>query len=326
MAMLMGTTVALMAQQETARDKKVIVIRKTGLPGDSAAYQKALEQYEKDVKLWSENVARMKQEGASNAIPPIPPIPPIPGLNNQRMEIYLDTPGTDTTGEIRIEKRIIIRDLEDGEDPHEHFPRKPARVVQTSDFNLGFARVDQTGSMAGMMPELTTAKSMHIGLSQDWGLKIGRGGHTRLWVGMRYDIQNYRFADANVRLQPRLNEFTSRLDTTGAAEKSKVVVNYLGVPLSLGYQSNPKDPEDGFSIRAGISAGYRVRTHTKVKYENNRKEKEFDDFNFNDFQISPFIQATYNSVGIYLRWNTSPVFKDGQGLATTGMQFGIVLQ
>lgn len=329
MAAFLGTANALMAQQETVKERKIVVIRRFGSPGDSAAYQKSIEQYEKDVKQWSENVARMKQENALAPIPPIPPVPPMPampGLENEGMVIYADTPGTDTPGGFRVTKRIIIRDMEEGVDQPAETPQKPARVLNMSEMNLGFARVDQTGIGAGMMPELSTARSIHIGLSQDWGLKLGAQGKVRFWAGLRYDILNYRFEDARVRLQPRSNEFNAMVDSGSATSKSKVVVNYLGVPLALGYQSNPRDPEDGFSIKAGVSAGYRVRTHTKVKFENDRKEKEFDDFNFNDFLISPFVQLTYNSFGIYFRMNTSPVFKDGQGLATTGMQFGVVLQ
>lgn len=307
------------AQQEKKQERRVIIIRK-GTMTDSVAGLKEWENYRKAMEAWNDTVRKMTRPL------PQPPLLPLPPGFEDETRIFIDTPGLDSAGSRWIEKRIIIRDMEEGGDQPADIPLKASRVLNMSEMNLGFARIDQTGIGAGMMPELSTARSIHIGLGQDWGLKLGAQGKVRFWAGLRYDILNYRFEDARVRLQPRSNEFSAMVDSGSATSKSKVVINYLGVPLALGYQSNPRDPEDGFSIKAGVSAGYRVRTHTKVKFDNDRKEKEFDDFNFNDFLISPFVQLTYNSFGIYFRMNTSPVFKDGQGLATTGMQFGVVLQ
>ena len=209
---------------------------------------------------------------------------------------------------------------------------KAPLIVQSGGMKLGFASPERPPyynmfliGPYSRMPEIKTVSSIHFGLASEWGVRIG-SGHFRLWSGINYDILNYRFADDNVRLKPGQRYFTAFTDTAVVSEKSKVVVNYIAVPLAIAYHSKKRHPEDGFSIKAGVSAGYRVRTHTKVKYDNNKTEKAFDDFNFNDFLITPFVQISYNNVGLYLRVNTSPVFKANQGFFYEGMQFGLAFQ
>lgn len=205
--------------------------------------------------------------------------------------------------------------------------KKSPVVISEGGIQLGFATLQReniTGS--GLeFPELKNNSSMHIGLNNQWGIKTF-SGNWRLWTGIQYDIFNYRFSNSNVRLLPNQPAFNNMLDTGNNSSKSKVVVNYIGVPLSFGYQSKTKDADEGFTMRAGVVAGYRVRTHTKVKLDNDKTTKDFDDFNMNDFLITPFVQATYNNIGIYFRYNTSTLFKENQGPKYTGMQFGLVFQ
>lgn len=205
--------------------------------------------------------------------------------------------------------------------------KKSPTVISEGGFMLGFATVKNhnIASITSDFPELKTSNSMHVGFNNQWGIKTF-SGNWRIWSGIQYDIFNYRFSNSNVRLQAEQTAFTTVLDSNNNSAKSKLVVNYIGIPLSFGYQSKAKDADEGFSVRAGIVAGYRVRTHTKVKLDNNKTTKDFDDFNMNDFLISPFVQASFNNMGIYFRYNTSLVFKDNQGPRYSGMQFGLVFQ
>ena len=205
--------------------------------------------------------------------------------------------------------------------------KKSPTVITEGGFQLGFATLqrDNVTGIGTEFPELKNNSSMHIGFNNEWGIKTF-SGKWRLWTGIQYDILNYRFSNSNVRLQANQSVFTTSLDSGKNSAKSKIVINYIGIPLSFGYQSKAKDADVGFSIRAGVVAGYRVRTHTKVKLDNDKTTKDFDDFNMNDFLVTPFVQASYNNVGIYFRYNTSMLFKDYQGPRYSGMQFGVVFQ
>ncbi len=224
-------------------------------------------------------------------------------------------------------RSLIIIDNDTLLDARKKKHKKSPTVISEGGFMLGFATVKNhnIASITSDFPELKTSNSMHVGFNNQWGIKTF-SGNWRIWSGIQYDIFNYRFSNSNMRLQAEQTAFTTVLDSNNNSAKSKLVVNYIGIPLSFGYQSKAKDADEGFSVRAGIVAGYRVRTHTKIKLDNNKTTKDFDDFNMNDFLISPFVQASFNNMGIYFRYNTSLVFKDNQGPRYSGLQFGLVFQ
>ena len=185
------------------------------------------------------------------------------------------------------------------------------------------------GDQSNYLPELNNAKSVHFGIEQQWGFNLIRG-KVRVFTGIRYDIHNYRFQNNYTRLTQDQPEFTATeiggpLIKPIAVDKSKVVVNYIGIPISLGFQDKPGD-NSKFSAKVGVHAGYRVRTHTKIKQSSGNVEKQFDDFNMNDFYLSPFVNVNYGDMGLYMRYPLTNLFKDGQGANTQSLQFGITLK
>lgn len=187
----------------------------------------------------------------------------------------------------------------------------------------------QMGDQSNFLPELNNAKSIHFGIEQQWGFNLIRG-KVRVFTGIRYDIHNYRFQNPYTRLIQDQPEFTA-VEVGGPlidpipVDKSKVVVNYIGVPVSLGFQDKPGD-NSKFSAKVGVHAGYRVRTHTKIKQTGGNVEKQFDDFNMNDFYLSPFVNVSYGDMGLYMRYPLTNLFKNGQGASTQSVQFGITLK
>ena len=185
------------------------------------------------------------------------------------------------------------------------------------------------GDQSNYLPELNNAKSVHFGIEQQWGFNLIRG-KVRVFTGIRYDIHNYRFQNNYTRLIQDQPEFTA-VEVGGPlidpipVEKSKVVSNYIGIPVSLGFQDKPGD-NSKFSAKVGVHAGYRVRTHTKIKQSGGNVEKQFDDFNMNDFYLSPFVNVNYGDMGLYMRYPLTNLFKSGQGASTQSVQFGITLK
>lgn len=185
------------------------------------------------------------------------------------------------------------------------------------------------GKQSNYLPELNNAKSIHFGIEQQWGFNLIRG-KVRVFTGIRYDIHNYRFQNNYIRLTQDQPEFTA-VEVGGPlidpipVEKSKVVSNYIGIPVSLGFQDKPGD-NSKFSAKVGVHAGYRVRTHTKIKQSGGNVEKQFDDFNMNDFYLSPFVNVNYGDMGLYMRYPLTNLFKSGQGASTQSVQFGITLK
>lgn len=211
--------------------------------------------------------------------------------------------------------------------PNRGKQKKTPTVLVVGGMQMGFATLQRTNTtgISAEFPELNTGGTLHFGFNSEWGIKTF-SGNWRLWGGIQYDIMNYRFNNNDIRLMANQPMFNIQTDSANNSAKSKIVVNYIGIPLSFGYQSKAKAADEGFGIRAGVLAGYRVRTHTKVKLDNEKTIKDFDDFNMNDFLITPFVQISYNNVGLYFRYNTSTLFKEQQGPKHTGLQFGLVFR
>ncbi len=195
--------------------------------------------------------------------------------------------------------------------------RKDNEVVTQSRFSLGLLNViGKNAPMAGGpdftdMPNLDAGKSLQIGFEHSWGINIIKG-KVRAWIGIAYDIQNYRFEDNQVRLVNRGNQFEYYIDNSGQnpgqiADKSKLVTNYLGIPISVGFQNKKRNPT--FSMKVGIQAGTLVRSHSKVRYLNGDKEKYFTDFGLNKFVVSPFAVLQFKHLGIYAKYGMTDVFK-----------------
>jgi hypothetical protein len=211
--------------------------------------------------------------------------------------------------------------------PNRGKQKKTPTVLVVGGMQMGFATLQRTNTtgISAEFPELNNGGTLHFGFNSEWGIKTF-SGNWRLWGGIQYDIMNYRFNNNDIRLMANQPMFNTQTDSANNSAKSKIVVNYIGIPLSFGYQSKAKAADEGFGIRAGVLAGYRVRTHTKVKLDNEKTIKDFDDFNMNDFLITPFVQISYNNVGLYFRYNTSTLFKEQQGPKHTGLQFGLVFR
>lgn len=212
---------------------------------------------------------------------------------------------------------------------HDNHPRRRhyERIVFEPELSLGLMRNQNmsygtrqpNGNYTGGMPELNAAKSLQLGIGSMWGYNLVRG-KLRLWGGLKYYINNYRFRNPSVRLQADRNEFTYNYADSGSSEKSKVVVNYLSIPVAIGFKAGNRKALAGFWFKAGVDAGVMVRSHAKNVIKN-AKNKNSDDFNFNDIDLAPFVEMGYNSFGLYARMHQTNVFKNNEG--PSGKQFNV---
>ena len=196
--------------------------------------------------------------------------------------------------------------------------RKSNEIVSQSRFSLGFLNVLGIGNNPSLtvidynrMPELDAGKTLQIGFDHSWGINLIKG-KIRAWIGVAYDIQNYRFENNQIRLENKGNQFEYYFDNPGQnpgriADKSKLVTNYLGIPIALGFQNKKRNPT--FSMKIGIQAGTLVRSHSKVRYLNGDKEKYFTDFGLNNFVVSPFTVLQFKQIGIYAKYGMTDIFR-----------------
>lgn len=190
-----------------------------------------------------------------------------------------------------VEESFMIED----EDPEEESSNTTFEAL--SSLMLGFNRLSEYSSAVNT--ELINAKSINanIGLA-NVGLQLDRRGHVRFWTGIGLDIDNYRFSDTRLRLQAAQPTFSPFIDSTvnpGDTRKSKLTATYLNIPVYLGFHSR-ESSDKGVNVLLGCQFGYRTHTHTKIVSENGAKAKDRDDFNLNDWKISPTVQIGYKGV------------------------------
>jgi hypothetical protein len=175
--------------------------------------------------------------------------------------------------------------------------------------------------------ELNTGKSVSVALNLVQ--KNVQFGKSNFWffTGLGISWNNYRF-DNNVVLNPDIM-INSGYDTTSGRsfQKSKLAASYVTAPLMFEVFSSRKK-KDAFHLGAGLMLGYKIGSHTKIKYEEDGhtfKPKTYDDFNLNPFRYGFRVAGGYGKVNLFVDYYASTLFKEGKSPVLYPINFGITL-
>ncbi len=143
-------------------------------------------------------------------------------------------------------------------------------------------------------------------------------------IGLRWN--NYRFDD-NVALIADSSSIYGYRDHTQNWLKSKLVVNYLKVPLLFEYQTNRFSRSNSFHITAGMVLGWRYATHTKRLYKDGgrQKPKKWDSYHLNPFRYDATVRLGWGIINLYATYSLNTLFKDGRGPELYPFAMGITL-
>ncbi|MHC1706284.1 MAG: DUF2807 domain-containing protein [Bacteroidales bacterium] len=152
--------------------------------------------------------------------------------------------------------------------------------------------------------------------------------HVGLVTGLGLEYNNYRFA-SNVILEKNNDVLEGYYDEDPdkVYKKSKLVVNYLNLPLLLEYQTNNKANVNSFHLAAGVTAGLRIGSHTKVVYTSGKenKDKVRDDFYLNPFKWDLTARAGWGVLNLYANYSMTSLFKNKKGPELYPFSVGITL-
>ena len=143
-------------------------------------------------------------------------------------------------------------------------------------------------------------------------------------IGLRWN--NYRFSN-NMILVSDSAEIYGYYDNTRSWAKSKLVVNYLQIPILFEYQTNRFSRKNSFHITAGMVFGWRWSTHTKMLYFDNgrHKPKQWDSFHLNPFRYDATMRIGWGIINLYATYSLNTMFKDGRGPELYPFAIGITL-
>lgn len=143
-----------------------------------------------------------------------------------------------------------------------------------------------------------------------------------LITGLGLDSKDFRFKNRNISIT-NTDGITKPYNLDyDQVKKSKLNVLYLNVPLFLEYRPFENNP---FHIAMGVEGGFRIKSHTKIKYKQDgktHKTKERDDFNLNDFKLDAQVRIGYGGITIFASYGLVDFFKSGSGPQMRVMTFG----
>jgi len=179
--------------------------------------------------------------------------------------------------------------------------------------------------------DLRMEKSINVALNfweQNFNLI---GNQFGLTTGLGFEWNNYRF-DNNIKIDrdDELGIVGMELDEDGVGYfKSKLVVNYLNLPLLLEYQTNRFSKKNSFHIGGGLLTGLRIGAHTKMVYDDGSKQKDKDrdskGFDLNPFKFSLMARIGWGKINLYGNYSLNTLFKDGHGPELYPFAVGITL-
>lgn len=126
-------------------------------------------------------------------------------------------------------------------------------------------------------------------------------------AGVGLQMYNFRFTKSTTYINETVPEVV--MDTIGF-EKNKLGFTFLSVPLMLNFKT--KLAKDAWLVYGvGITGGYRIASWTKQVSDERGKQKNHDQFNFNNFNSC--ITAEFGVDGyfrLYASYQVTPLHKD----------------
>lgn len=152
----------------------------------------------------------------------------------------------------------------------------------------------------------------------------GNRGKTRFSgsAGLEFSWNNYKFDQdviigkdsAGIRFEP--------FPAGQKKIKSKLAAFWINVPLMLHYHAM----KSSFHMAFGGFAGYRLGSHSKVKFSEEgveKKEKEYTNFYLNSLQYGLRFQIGFYDVDFFASYNLNSLFSKGRGPQLTPLSFGV---
>ncbi|MGB5989911.1 MAG: outer membrane beta-barrel protein [Marinifilaceae bacterium] len=179
-------------------------------------------------------------------------------------------------------------------------------------FELGVASFAKNNSNGFM--ELTYPKSSMVNINFLQGNIKLNGTKFGLVTGLGLSWYNFRFKDDFTMVDGK--DTDGKPCTTqkaikevypdmGSVKKSKLTVSYLTIPLLVEMQTNKRNTY----FSAGIIAGVRLGSHTKVKFSDGHKEKDFGDFYLLPCKLDATARIGYKGITIWASYSLTNLFQ-----------------
>ena len=148
-----------------------------------------------------------------------------------------------------------------------------------------------------------------------------------LVTGLGVNFQSYRL-DQNTTIERLPNDvIVPKQLYFDDNQKSKLSIISLTVPLLTEFQIPINHYDNRLYLSTGLYLGYRLSSHTKIKYRIERKEKLKvpDHYSLHDFKYGLMFRAGYRWINVFATYELTPLFKENKGPELTPFTFGFTL-
>jgi len=164
------------------------------------------------------------------------------------------------------------------------------------------------------------------------------------WGG-NFTWYNFKLEDDDIVIQkgPEMVEFNS-LASEYSGLKSKLTASYFNVnfvpmfdfsgnkrkvkSLESGSVKIENYKKQGFKFGVGVYGGYRLGSHSKIKYKNDGdtdKDKEHNSFYLNNWRYGLRMRMGIKSLDVFVNYDLNDLFSEGRGPELNAFSFGIIL-
>ncbi|MBK0402935.1 PorT family protein [Adhaeribacter sp. BT258] len=198
-------------------------------------------------------------------------------------------------------------------------------------FDLGFNTLLNDGGTDLDKAGLKPWGSRYVSLNPYYQVRIGgKRSPLHLRTGVDFAFNNYMFDHNYVLLEEETNGQSETVlrKSERNLEKSKLATSSANLPLMVVLNFKDKKGHSSFRFGAGGFVGYRLGSHTKIKYNlegDTKKDKDQGNFNLEELQYGLKATIGYRGFDLFANYNLNELFKDGRGPKANVLSFGITI-
>ena len=148
-----------------------------------------------------------------------------------------------------------------------------------------------------------------------------------LLTGLGFQMQNYRLNDT-ITLTKNINGIIQpEIFHRGDHQKSVLTLFSVMVPVLAEYQVPINNYKNRLYFSGGMYFGYRIASHTKIKYRTDHTEKLKITGNYalNDFRYGIMLRYGYRWINLFAMYELSSLYEENLGPEMHPFTFGITL-
>ena len=177
--------------------------------------------------------------------------------------------------------------------------------------------------------DLRTEGSRYVNIGLNWDTRLGgKRSPMSLVVGPEFAFNNYMLSGNNKWVNADGRTLVVAETDGRQFQKSKLATSSVNLPLMLQLKLRDSHYKPTFILGAGGFVGYRLRTHTKLKYTadgTTYKDKDEGSYNMENFLYGVQGTVGYGGLQLFAKYNMNNLFKTGAGPDTQVLSFGLRL-